>query len=63
MIIRAGFSTPCFPAGNAMALVTGEMCVEDAEDVIALLELTIRNVRRQIALATKQPLPAPPKGE
>ena len=51
MIIRAGFKSTCTPAGSAEASVTGDICKEDAEDAVAMLELTIRQIRRQIAAA------------
>lgn len=57
MIIRAGFKTTCIPAGIAEAVVTGDMCREDAEDAILLLELTIKSIRRQIAASEQQTAP------
>ena len=51
MIIRAGFKSTCIPSGIAEAWVTGDMCKEDAESAIAMLELTIMAIRRQIDAA------------
>lgn len=48
MIIRAGFRYPCYPAGNAVVDVTGDMDSACVADVIELLELVIRKLRRQI---------------
>ncbi len=53
MIIRAGFKAACVPAGSAEASVTGDMCAEDAEDAIQMLELTIRQIRRQLDAASR----------
>jgi hypothetical protein len=55
MIIRAGFRASCIPAGSAEAWVCGDMCIEDAEDAISLLEVTIRQIRRQIAANRDDP--------
>lgn len=51
MIIRAGFRITCYPAGVAEVSVMGDMSKGDAEDAIALLELAIRQIRRQIIFA------------
>ena len=55
MIIRAGFKSQCLPAGTAEASVTGDMCKEDAEDAITMLELTAKSIRRQIDAALNPP--------
>ena len=48
MIIRAGFKSECITDGSEEESVTGDMCKEDAESAIAMLDLTIKSIRRQI---------------
>jgi hypothetical protein len=54
-IIRAGFHSE-FRAGSASADVAGTFTEEDAEDVIAMLEITIRSVKRQMRAPGEQEL-------
>ena len=49
-IVRAGFrSTAIGVAGMAIVDIAGTFTKEDCEDCIALLEMSIRQIRRQMA--------------
>jgi hypothetical protein len=53
VLIRAGFKATCVPAGSAEVSITGEMYVEEALDSISMLEITIKQIRRQIDKKTE----------
>jgi hypothetical protein len=48
ILIRVGFKTTCWPAGEAECNITGTMDVDSIQDVIQMLAITIGRLRRQI---------------
>lgn len=46
-LIRAGFSSNGFTAGSAQVMIAGTFSREDTEDLVSLLEIVIRSVKRQ----------------
>jgi hypothetical protein len=61
-IIRAGFKSSGFIAGTAEVNIAGTFSSEDATDLISLLEMVIRSVKRQAESACPENAP-PPKAE
>ena len=53
VIIRAGFKSTSFCAGSACVDIAGTFTRQDAEDAISLLEMSIRQVRRQVEGSTQ----------
>jgi hypothetical protein len=48
-IIRAGFTSNAYMAGNAQVMIQGTFSKEDIEDLMQQLEIVIRSVKRQAA--------------
>lgn len=47
-LVRAGFKSNGFTAGSAEVNIAGMFSLEDIEDIAALLEMTIRRVKRSV---------------
>lgn len=61
-IIRAGFRSNSFTAGQAELNIAGTFSDEDTVDLIELLEMQIRNIKRQRdrnSAASSEPNPEP----
>lgn len=54
-VIRAGFSSNAFRAGNAFVDIGGTFTREDCEDLLMMLAIVVRSVTRQMNLIGEKP--------